>query len=94
RNKTFKNNLTAAKDMFLYKKIHYILWYDWAPIGVNDLAPRDEYRSYVPDIFSLRKAGADRNQIANALFKIETEKMGIAGTLENRLSVADKILQS
>ena len=94
RNKHFKNNLKAAKDFLLYKKIDDILWYDWDPIGVKDLAPRDEYQSYVPDIFNLKKAGADRNQIANALFKFETENMGMGGTLENCLIIADKILKS
>ena len=94
RNKHLKNNLTAAKDFLLYKKIDDILWHDWDPIGVKDLAPRDEYQSYVPHIFNLKKSGADRNQIANALFKFETENMGMGGTLENCLSVADKILKT
>src|SRR5215213_3739205 len=64
RNKTFKDNLTAAKDFLLYKKIDDILWFDWDPIGVNKFAPRDEYQSYVPEVFDLVKANADHQQIA------------------------------
>ena len=93
-NKHLKNRLTVAKDFFIYKKIDDILWYEWDPIGVKDFAPRDEYQSYVPDLFNLKKSGADRNQIATALFRFETENMGMEGTLENCLSVADKILKS
>lgn len=29
----------------LYKAIDEVLWNDWDPIGVNDIAPRDEYQS-------------------------------------------------
>jgi hypothetical protein len=94
RNNKFKDNLTAAKDFLLYKKIDDILWFDWDPIGINDITPRDEYQSYVPEIFGLVKAKADRQEIANRLFKLETENMGMSGTLENCLTIADKILQA
>ena len=94
RNKKFKDNLTAAKDFLLYKKIDDILWFDWDPIGVNDIAPRDEYQSYVPEIFRLVKSNADRQEIAGRLLKLETENMGMGGTLENCLTIADKILQT
>ena len=92
RNKTFKDNLGAAKEFITYKKIDDILWFDWDPIGVNDLAPRDEYQSYVPDIFNLKKSGASREEIAKKLFYFETVTMGMGGTLENCLTIADKII--
>jgi hypothetical protein len=94
RNKKFKGNLTAAKDFLLYKKIDDILWFDWDPIGINDIAPRDEYQGYVPEIFGLVKVKADKQEIANRLYKLETENMGISGTIENCLIVADKILNA
>lgn len=94
RNKKFKDDLTAAKDFLLYKKIDDILWVDWDPIGINDIAPRDEYQSYVPEIFGLVKANADRQEIARRLFKLETNNMGMGGTLENCLTIADKILHA
>ena len=81
RNKTFKDNLTATKDFLLYKKIDDILWFDWDPIGVNEFAPRDEYQSYVPEVFGLVKANADRQQIAERLFKLETDNMGMGGSI-------------
>lgn len=94
RNKKFKDNLTAAKEFLLYKKIDDILWFDWDPIGVNDMAPRDEYQGYVPEIFGLVKANADRQEIAKRLHKLETENMGMSGTIENCLTIADKILET
>ncbi|MBF0695389.1 MAG: hypothetical protein IR153_10080 [Flavobacterium sp.] len=94
RNKKFKNNLTAAKDFLLYQKIDDILWYDWDPIGINDMAPRDEYQGYVPEIFNLKKSGANRQEIANQLLSFETDNMGMSGTLETCLKVADKIIKA
>lgn len=94
RNKNFKDNLTAAKEFLLYKKIDDILWFDWDPIGVNEFAPRDEYQSYVPEIFGLVKANADRQQIAERLFKIETAIIGMGGSIENCLTIADKIIST
>ncbi len=94
RNKELKTNLIAAKDFLIYKKIDDILWYDWDPIGVNDMAPRDEYQSYVPRIFRLKKSGAGKQEIANLLLKLETQTMGMGGTMENCLLIADKIIQA
>jgi hypothetical protein len=92
RNKKFEESLNLAKDFLLYKKIDDILWFDWDPIGVNDLAPRDEYQGYVPEIYNLKKSGADREEIANRLFKLATVHMGTNETFENCLEIADKII--
>lgn len=94
RNDKFNDNLIAAKDFLLYKKIDDILWFDWDPIGVNDTAPRDEYQSYVPEVFELAKSKAEKQEIANLLFKLETENMGMEGKMESCLSVAGKILKA
>jgi hypothetical protein len=94
RNKKFKDNLTAAKDFLLYKKIDDILWFDWDPIGIKDDTSRDEFQGYVPEIFGLVKAKADRQEIANRLHKLETKNMGMIGTIENCLTIADKILNA
>jgi hypothetical protein len=94
RNKKFKDSLTAAKDFLVYKKIDDILWFDWDPIGVNEFGPRDEYQSYVPEIFKLVKTNADRQQIAERLFKLETETIGMGGSMENCLFVAEKLLNA
>ncbi|MEO6524148.1 MAG: hypothetical protein ABIN91_20855 [Mucilaginibacter sp.] len=92
KNKKFKESLIAAKDFLLYKKIDAILWYDWDPIGINDDFPRDEYQSYVPGAYNLKKAGTGKEEIAAYLLNIETERMGMNGGLDNCLKIAEKII--
>lgn len=82
------------KDSLLYKMIDDILWTDWDPIGVNDIAPRDEYRSYVPEILSLVKSGAVKEEIANRLYKLEKDNMGMFGSREHCITVANKIIEA
>lgn len=84
--------MKTAGDFFLYKKINDILWFDWDPIGVNDLAPSDEYQLYVPEIFTLVRSKADRLEIAKRLHKLQNELMGIPITINNCLIISDKIL--
>jgi len=49
-NKNFRNNIQAAKEFLIYRKIDEILWFDWDPIGISDVDDaRDEYESYVAD---------------------------------------------
>jgi hypothetical protein len=93
-NKGFEDFLVTARDhMMLHKIIDDILWFDWDPIGINDMAPRDEYVSYVPEIFNLVKSMAERQEIANRLHKLETEEMEMGGNIEKCLTIADKILE-
>jgi hypothetical protein len=94
RNKKFKDNIKAVSDFLLYKRIDEILWYDWDPIAINSFAPRDEYQAYVPEIYNIKKSGADRVELAKRLFRLENEKMGIEGSFEKCLEIADKILQA
>ena len=77
----------------LYQEIDEILWNDWDPIGVNDIAPRDEYQSYTPKIFSLKRKGVNEEEIAKELYEIEKETIGLAGNLENCRIVARKIIE-
>jgi hypothetical protein len=78
-------------DEILYEKIDEILWLDWDPIGVNEFEVRDEYQSYTPAIYDLKKSGASIDIIAAALYKIETNQMGVMGDMEGCRTVAEKI---
>lgn len=77
----------------LYKEVDEILWNDWDPIGVNDIAPRDEYQSYVPEIFSLLIQNKTDKEIADRLYKIETETIGVLGSREHCLKIAKKLIE-
>ncbi len=78
----------------LYKIIDEILWNDWDPIGVNEYEEdaRDEYHSYLPQIFKLKIDNAGKELIAQHLLKIETERMGLPGNIEKCRVVAQKII--
>jgi hypothetical protein len=77
----------------LYKTLDEILWTEWDPIGVNEIEEaRDEYYDYLPEIFKLKLNNADRETIAEYLFKVETEHMGLFASIENCRKVADKII--
>ena len=80
-----------APNGILYEKIDEILWLEWDPIGVNEFEVRDEYQSYTPAIYSLKKSGASIDIIADALHKIETNRMGLGGDIERCRKVAEKI---
>ncbi|MBT6081460.1 MAG: hypothetical protein HOH06_00550 [Polaribacter sp.] len=76
----------------IHRTISEILWIDWDPIGINDLAPRDEYDDYVPEICSLVMRNKSAIEIANRLFQIETDTIGVLGNREHCLKVANKII--
>ena len=81
-------------DLEIYKKIDHILWFDWDPLGIREIAPdeaRDEYQSYLPVIYDLKKQGANSEAIAQALYEIETDTMGIGGDMEKCRSIAEEI---
>lgn len=90
----FHKLLKHEEPTNLYETIDLILWQDWDPIGINDIAPRDEYQSYTPTIFELRTNGTDRETIAKTLHEIETVTIGVVGNIEHCRKVADKILKA
>ncbi|MFN0049073.1 MAG: hypothetical protein ACKVOU_08135 [Cytophagales bacterium] len=83
---------SKGKYKELYQDIDEILWNDWDPIGINDTAPRDEYQSYTPTIFTLKNKGADQEVIAQKLFELETKNMGLDGNIKHCRQVAEKIV--
>ena len=94
RHRKFNKELETFKDLLLYKKIDDIIWHEWDPIGIKDIAPRDEYQDYIPELYRLLKSKADRQEIADRLYKLEIENLGMNGTIENCLTIADKILEA
>jgi hypothetical protein len=88
----FHKLLKNEEPTNLYEAIDLILWNDWDPIGINDIAPRDEYQSYTPTMFKLKTSGADRETIAKMLHQIETVTIGVLGNIDHCRQVADKII--
>ena len=79
----------------LFIAVDEILCYLWDPIGVSsDGTPqaRDEYTSYVPEIVKLLEDGADAQQIADSLDRIEVEQMGLDGNKGRNLGIAKLLI--
>jgi len=83
----------SLREAELYKRSDEVLHYVWDPIGVAGVpAARDEYHSYLPQVFGLVRDLADRETIAAYLVTIETERMGLPGKLDAARAVADILL--
>ncbi|MFZ1702937.1 MAG: hypothetical protein WAT79_01250 [Saprospiraceae bacterium] len=93
KNELKKKFRRKGKWKKLYQEIDEILWNDWDPIGINDVAPRDEYQTYTPLIFSLKRKGANEEEISNRLHELEKTTIGVSGNLENCKNVARKIIE-
>lgn len=67
----------SPQDKELLCRIDEVLHYMWDPIGVAGIPQaRDEYESYVPQIFRLLKATVDGKDIAEYLYWLSTEHIG------------------
>ena len=89
------NQFTAslkAENLIVWKQIDEILWNGWDPIGVNaEASARDEYQSYIDDVLEFKINVADKEDVANYLFDIETRRMGLVGNKSHCVAVAEKI---
>lgn len=82
---------SKGKLLGLYRQIDLILEKEWNPIGVSDVV-RDEYQSYVPQIFRMKQKLASAKDIAEALYRIETDYMELPGNRENCERVAKMLV--
>lgn len=84
---------TGRRQRFfeIMASIRSILFNDWDPIGVNDMAPDDEYDSYIGSIYRLLSDGASEAEIAGELRQLEITKMHSVTSPEHRIAVAEKL---
>jgi hypothetical protein len=55
-----------------------VLLRDWDPIGVQDEpAAQDEYDSYIGGVYHLLVSGATEQQLADHLWRIEKDTIGL-----------------
>lgn len=81
-------------ELALYRAIDEALHYVWDPIGVAGCPQaRDEYRGYLPEVYALLKNDGDANSIANYLFQVATENMGLTGNREHDLKSARVLME-
>jgi hypothetical protein len=85
---------TSSKyDDELHTRIDEVLHYIWDPIGVRgEPHARDEYGSYVSQVYALLQCDATAEQIAAHLDKIATEGMGLNSNIEHSLLTAHNLM--
>jgi hypothetical protein len=73
--------LKSDKEKKLYHRIDEVLHYMWDPVGASGTPEaRDEYYSYLPQVFTLLKNGATEVEIEKHLTTIENESIGVGGS--------------
>ena len=81
-------------DKDLYKIVDKILQSNWDPIGVNDVAPEDEYLDYVPEICKMLMDNKTNTEIAERLNDIAINTMGLFGNIEHYKQKAKKLIDN
>jgi len=83
------------QEMKLYRQTDEILHYMWDPIGVAGIAQaRDEYHSYLPQVFQLILNQKTKNEIADFLIDIEENRMGLSPNKKAALEIARILLST
>jgi len=77
----------------IQESIRQILLQDWDPIGVQEIPEaQDEYDSYVGGVYRLVAAGSSAQEIADHLWHIENETIGLPALDRAKLvPVAEKL---
>ncbi len=77
----------------IQESIRGILLHDWDPIGVQQVPEaQDEYDSYVGGVYRLLASGSSAQEIADHLWRIENETMGLPALDRAKLiPVAEKL---
>ncbi len=84
----------SSLDEEFYRRIDEVLHYLWDPIGVASIpGARDEYDAYLPQVFSLLKAGAGADEIADYLTEVSTQAMGLGSNQERDRHTAELLLE-
>jgi hypothetical protein len=75
-------------------RIGRILYEDWDPLGLRNVAPSDEYDSYVGGVYRLLASGASCEQVAEHLAELERGPLGYSGaTAARNMAVARKLCE-
>jgi hypothetical protein len=84
------NKPVTPKDVKLFSRVDEVVHYVWDPIGVaQEPWARDEYNSYLSQIFEMTRDTVDVNYIAAFLNKVTTERMGLNPNEQHCLKVAE-----
>jgi hypothetical protein len=81
------------RDLKLYEAVDEILYRDWDPIGVAGVPEaRDEYRAYLPQVFSMVQNENSIAAIAGYLSFVRVERMGLEEDDQHDINVTSLLL--
>ena len=84
----------SHQDAELYRRVDEVLHYIWDPIGICDEPyARDEYRTYLPRVFSMLKSSNDSQEISDHLLEIAHDQMGLTSTHKRAERAAEVLLK-
>ena len=85
----------SPEEKKLYKRTDEILHYMWDPIGVSGIPQaRDEYQTYLPQVFKLLLNKNSNEEIAKYLNDIVENNMGLNKNHQASLEVAEILLDA
>ncbi|MCE2593203.1 hypothetical protein K6Y31_00010 [Motilimonas cestriensis] len=89
------NNKLSTSEKGLYRRVDEILFYLWDPIGVCDIPmARDEYQSYLPQVFKLLLNDSKDHEVSAYLIKVESGSMGLSANNKKALEVARLLIET
>ncbi|WP_077343617.1 hypothetical protein [Pseudocolwellia agarivorans] len=89
------NNRLSTSEKGLYRRVDEILFYLWDPIGVCDIPmARDEYQSYLPQVFKLLINDSKDHEVSAYLIKVESGSMGMSANSKKALEVARLLIET
>ena len=89
------NNKLSTSEKGLYRRVDEILFYLWDPIGVCDIPmARDEYQSYLPQVFKLLLNDSKDHEISAYLIKVVSGSMGMSANSKNALEIARLLIET
>ncbi|ACA88560.1 hypothetical protein [Shewanella woodyi] len=89
------NNKLSTSEKELCRRVDEILFYLWDPIGVCDIPmARDEYQSYLPQVFKLLMNDSKDHEVSAYLVKVESGSMGMSANSKKALEVARLLIET
>ncbi len=80
----------SPEQMELYRATDEVLHYIWDPIGISESPhARDEYWSYLPQVFKILENDDPDEKIIEYLVNVETERMGLSPNKRNAERVVE-----
>ena len=74
-------------------EIHAVLLHDWDPLGLQGVAPDDEYDAYIGGVYRLLTGRPSVEDVVRHLMELEFHDMGITKRKNDLMTVAGKLLQ-